>query len=142
MGRTYVDVEVENLSDLEMAEAKGGRKGKVRREKVRSLVDTGSALFCLPRSTIAKLGLRLARSAKVRTGDGPVERRIYHAAQLTILGRQCDTEVMEIPDDLPPLVGFIPLEILDLVVDPKSNRVIPNPEHGGKYTLDLLSSGL
>jgi hypothetical protein len=24
------------------------------------------------------------------------------------------------------------------VVDPKTNQVIPNPENGGKYTLDLL----
>ena len=48
---------------------------------------------------------------------------------------------MEIPDGLPPLVGFIPLESLDLVVDPKSGRVIPNPDHGGKWMVDLLSSG-
>jgi hypothetical protein len=33
---------------------------------------------------------------------------------------------------------LIPLENLDLVVDPKTNQVIPNPENGGKYTLDLL----
>ena len=35
-------------------------------------------------------------------------------------------------------MGYIPLENLDLVVDPKTNQVMPNPENGGKYTLDLL----
>ena len=30
------------------------------------------------------------------------------------------------------------IENLDLVVDPKTNQVIPNPESGGRYTLDLL----
>ena len=33
--------------------------------------------------------------------------------------------------------GHIALENLNLVVDTKSNRVIPNPESGGKFTLDL-----
>jgi hypothetical protein len=45
---------------------------------------------------------------------------------------------MEIPDDMPPLVGYIPLENLDLVPDPRTHQVIPNPESGGEYTLDLL----
>ena len=140
MGSTFVDVEAENLFDIEMRQARRDPKRKVRRESVRALVDTGSALFCLPKSTIARLGLHLAGSTKVRTGNGEVERRIYRPALITILGRHCHAEVMEVPDGLPPLVGFIPLESLDLVVDPKSGRVIPNPEHGGRHTLDLLSS--
>jgi hypothetical protein len=56
----------------------------------------------------------------------------------TILGRQHLGEVMEIHDDVPTLVGYIPLENLDLVVDPKSGQVTPNPASGGDYALDLL----
>jgi predicted aspartyl protease len=74
----------------------------------------------------------------VHTANGLVERDVYQAVQITILGRHCIAEVMEIPESVPPLVGFIPLESLDLVVNPKSNKVIHNPENGGKYTLDLL----
>jgi predicted aspartyl protease len=105
---------------------------------VKALVDAGSAMLCLHKATIAKLGLRFGRSTMVRTANGDIERGIYRPAQITILGRQYLAEVTEVPDNVPPLVGYIPLENLDLVVDPKSNRVIPNPESGGKYTLDLL----
>ncbi len=101
-------------------------------------MDTGCALLCLHTSAIRNLGLTLSRSAPVRTANGPVVRGIYRVAQITILGRQYIAEVMEIPDDVPDLVGYIPLENLDLVVDPKTNQVIPNPENGGKCTLDLL----
>jgi clan AA aspartic protease len=139
MGKTFVDVEVENSFDLQLREATGDSRRKLRREKVRAFVDTGSALLCLPKSTIRKLGLRFIRSTEVRTGNGKVDRGIYGSAQITILGRQCDAEVMEIPEDVRPLLGFIPLESLDLVVDPKSNRVTPNPEHGGEPVLDLIS---
>ncbi len=138
MGRTFVDVEVENFKDLEDRRAAGNGHIKVRKLKVRALVDTGSALLCLSAAAIRKLGLHRNRSTTVRTANGVVERGIYQAVQVTILGRQCLAEVMEIPDDVPPLLGFIPIESLDLVVNPKSNRVTHNPENGGKYTLDLL----
>lgn len=138
MGRTFVDVEVENFKDVADRRAAGNGGVKVRKLRVHALVDTGSALLCLPKAAIRKLGLFKGRTTTVRTANGAVERDIYQAVQITILGRQCLAEVMEIPEDVPPLLGFIPLESLDLVVNPKSNEVTHNPANGGKYTLDLL----
>ena len=138
MGRTFVEVEIENYDDIVLRDLAASPDREVRKQTVRAMVDTGCALLCLHKSTIGKLGLRYARSAPVRTANGPVSRGIYEATRIKILGRQYLAEVMEVPDDVPDLVGYIPLENLDLVVDPKTNQVIPNPENGGKYTLDLL----
>ena len=131
-----VDVEVENYWDIARRHAKDHTR--VRKLKVRARVDTRLTLLSLPPVAIRKLGLRRSRSGMVHAANGLVERDVYQAVQVTILGRQCITEVMEIPEGVPPLLGFIPLESLDLVVDPKSNEVTHNPENGGKYTLDLL----
>ncbi len=138
MGRTFAEVMVQNAYDIELRESGQDPEREVREATVRALADTGSALLCLHKDTIDQLGLRLARAGKVRTGNGIAERRIYRAAQITILGRGYLGEVMEVPDDVPVLVGYIPLESLDLVIDPRSNQVIHNPENGGEYTLDLL----
>jgi hypothetical protein len=43
-------------------------------------------------------------------------------------------QVTELPDELPNVVGQIPLEGMDWVVDPVGQRLIGNPAHGG----DLL----
>lgn len=138
MERASVDVEVENYRDVVLKEAAGNGQEGVRKQTVRALVDTGSALLCLPRAAIEALGLQFSRAAEVRTGNGSVERRIYDVARITIFGRQCFVQVMEIPDNIPPLLGYIALENLDLVVDAKSNKVTTNPESGGKFMLDLL----
>lgn len=138
MGRTFAEVQVENYQDIAMRETGEDPDREVRKTTVRALADTGSTLLCLHKDTIEKLGLRLSRTTKVRTGNGIVERRVYGAAQITILGRWHLGEVMEVPDDMPILVGYIPLESLDLVIDPRSSEVIHNPENGGEYTLDLL----
>ena len=37
-----------------------------------------------------------------------------------------------------PLIGVIPLEILDFVVDPKRLRLIGNPEHGGERMFEMF----
>ena len=47
-------------------------------------------------------------------------------------------EVAELPDDCPPLIGVIPLEILDFVVEPRRQRLIGNPEHGGEQMFDMF----
>jgi hypothetical protein len=35
------------------------------------------------------------------------------------------------------LIGFIPLEMLDFVVDPRDQRLIGNPDHGGEWMIDM-----
>jgi hypothetical protein len=57
---------------------------------------------------------------------------------LTIQGRDCVVEVYEIADYLPVLIGQIPLEALDWVVDTVNQRLIGNPDHGGQHMVDAL----
>ena len=54
-----------------------------------------------------------------------------------IQGRDCDLDVMEVPDGVPVLVGQVPLELLDFVVDPINQRLIGNPDHGGEQVLEM-----
>ena len=44
----------------------------------------------------------------------------------------CTVDVIGIPNEVPVLVGQIPLEMMDLVVDLQGRRLIGNPAHGGE----------
>ena len=46
-------------------------------------------------------------------------------------------DVMEVPDDVPVLVGQLPLEQLDVVIDLRSRTLIGNPAHGGEHIFEL-----
>lgn len=46
-------------------------------------------------------------------------------------------DVMENDATPPPLIGYLVLETMDLVVDTKSQKIMPNPEHDGKWVMDL-----
>ena len=103
-----------------------------------ALVDTVATTLALPTSIIEQLGLKKVyeKQAKSTRGIGPVS--VYEAVRVTILDRFCTVDVMEVPDEVPVLVGQIPLEMLDLVVDPQGRRLMGNPEHNGEHILELF----
>jgi predicted aspartyl protease len=102
------------------------------------LVDTGATFLSLPTRVVQAMGLSKAFTRKVMTSKGPAEADVYDAVRLTIQGRTCTLDVMEVPDSVPALVGQLPLEHLDFVVDPIQQKLIGNPAHGGEQMYDLI----
>ena len=137
MGKVLVTIKIENLGDLYAAE-----QGTMTGEQVRSvevnnaLVDTGATNFSMPKHLIQQLGLKQFTSRRIRTSAGPVEVPVYGAVRVTVQDRNCTCDVVEIPDDCPVLLGQVPLELMDFVVDPVRMRIVGNPEHGGEWMAD------
>ena len=77
------------------------------------------------------------RTRKAITSSGPATVQMYGTVRLTIQGRECVTDVIELPDECPALIGQVPLELLDFVVDMKDRRLIGNPAHGGEHVIEL-----
>ena len=129
MGKVMTPIKVENWLDAEML-ASGFRKEKPRAVETDALVDTGAVKFYLRSSVIQQLGLRPIGEIKTRTMSARSEtRKVYSPVSLEIQGRTGRFDVVEIPDSLPNIVGQIPLEDLDWVVDCRNQKLIPNPEH-------------
>jgi predicted aspartyl protease len=138
LGKILVKARIENLFDVEdMA------KGLITADRVRRIeiedarVDTGATYLAMPKALIDQLALRKLRVSLARTASGMASFGIYGPVRLTIQGRDCIIEVSELADGCPVLVGVVPLEMLDYVVDPKSQRLIGNPEHGGEWMIDM-----
>jgi predicted aspartyl protease len=139
MGRVLTAVRIENSEDLWAA-----KRGLIGPEEVRTLevddalVDSGATLLSVPTRLIRELGLERVASKRVSSSIGPGEADIYSAVRLTIQGRSCTMDVMEVPDGVPVLVGQLPLEHLDFVIDMRNHTLIGNPAHGGEHVYELL----
>ena len=138
MGRVTTPVVIRNRHEERLA-----RDGQLAPESVHSievadaLVDTGASTICLPPSLIALLDLVPDERRKIRTAGGLREMTIFSEVTLTIQDRQAITRVVEVPEGTPVLIGQIPLEEMDLIVHPLARTVIPNPAHGGEWTLEI-----
>ena len=133
MGRIVTQIRVENMMDAILAEQ--GELEKVRAVELEALVDTGAAFLCLPLNRIKQLGLSLLGTRKATTAKGTVDCKIFQGARLTIMDRTCSVDIMELPEGTPPLVGYIPLENLDLQSNPQKQEL--NPAHGDNMVFDL-----
>lgn len=138
MGRVLTDAKVESLKDLWDVE-----RGLIPTDQARrlvltdALVDTGATTLALPTRFVQQLGLKKVDEKRATSSAGTHQVNVYEAVRLTIQDRFCTVDVMEVPDDVPVLIGQIPLEMLDLVVDPRSRRLTGNPAHGGEHILEL-----
>jgi predicted aspartyl protease len=139
VGKVIVSATIENLFDIQKVFEGQISEDQVRRLEVDdAMFDTGATTLSLPKRLIGQLGLRQLRTGLARTAAGMTTFGIYGPVRLTIQGRDCTVEVAELPDVCPPLIGVIPLEILDFVVHPKSRKLIGNPEHGGEQMFDMF----
>jgi predicted aspartyl protease len=138
MGKVLVAARIENLYDLHEVSLGSRAADAVRFAEVTdALVDTGASTLSLPRSMVAKLGLKPLRSRNARTAAGPTTLRVFGTVRLTVQGRECTCDAVEIADDCPVLIGQVPLELFDFVVDPSRQLLIGNPAHGGEQVIEL-----
>ena len=138
VGRVLTEATIENLKDLWDVERAIKAPEEARKVVVAdALVDTGATLLSLPTSLIRRLGLNKTSSKRVTSSIGLAEADVYEAVRLTIQGRSCTMDVMEVPDTVPVLIGQLPLEHLDLVVDLRNRSLIGNPAHGGEHVYEL-----
>jgi predicted aspartyl protease len=139
MGKVLVTARIENLHDLYDVERGLLKEEQVRRVEVPDAVgDTGAMMLSLPGPLIEQLGLKRYGTRRVRTAAGVVETGVYEAVRLVIQDRECRVDVLETEEGCPVLLGQIPLERLDFIVDPVNRRLVGNPEHGGDFMIDLF----
>ncbi len=137
MGRTLEKVRVTNYGDILKADEGLIKEDKIRTIEVSAVADTGATFLCLPREVIEKLGLICRKPVTIVTANGKAKRRIFAVAQIEIKDRVITMDVMENDEETPALIGYLVLEAMDFVVDPKSQAVIPNPAHDGKWIADM-----
>jgi clan AA aspartic protease len=121
---------------------RGHRKtAEVRSTEIEALVDTGATMMVLPADAVSRLGLLPAGYRKVRYADGRIaEVPWVSGIRITILGRETVINALVEAAGTTPLLGQIPLEELDLLVDPRSRELRVNPASPDAPLLDLLSA--
>lgn len=97
---------------------------------IEALADTGSVHLCIPAVIRDALELEAIEERPVVLADG-TRRSVDYVGpiELRYEGRVGFTGALVMGDQ--PLLGVVPMEDMDLVVVPKTQRVIPNPANPG-----------
>jgi clan AA aspartic protease len=94
--------------------------------EVEALVDTGAVHLCIPERVAIQLDLDEVERRQVTVADGPIHVVPYVGPIVTeFRRRRCFTGAMVLGNEV--VLGSIPMEDMDLVVQPLTREVIPNP---------------
>ena len=116
MGPIHADIELANPRDASLAPL-----------STRALVDTGSVAICVPEHVAVQLRLDELEEREVTTADGKHLLVPYVGpVRVRFANRSCYTGALVLGDGV--LLGSIPLEDMDLVVNPRLQTVTVNPE--------------
>lgn len=139
MGRVMTNLKLTNTADLVRVRDGSLKPEQVRTLEIEALVDTGATMLALPADVVAALGLRELRRVDARLADESIRIvPIVADLEIEILGREMTCDALVMPAGSTPLIGQIPLERLDLVVNPKSGELTVNPASPDVPRLDLL----
>jgi hypothetical protein len=138
MGRVTVASKIENVGEIMLAE-----KGLVPADQGHSvevsdpLVDTGPTALSMPKSPIDQSALVPFRSRVAPTSADLARFKVYGGVRLTVLGRGCHLDVVELPEGSPVLIGQVPLDLLDFAINPAHRCLIGNSPHGGEQMIEM-----
>ena len=96
-----------------------------RFENIEAIVDTGSTFTAIPRTTLQRLGVPVARSAQSELADGSKAPVDIGKTMIRLEGLEFSTPVTFAEAGEPTLLGMVTLEEALLAVDPVARRLIP-----------------
>jgi len=128
MGLTYADITLVNSGDAYMARRGKIKKKEVREIKVSALVDSGAYMLTISDLLNDQLGLDVRETLTVELADGTRQKcDIVGPVDLHFKNRRTTCDALVLPGATEVLFGAIPLEGLDVVLDPKTQQLDVHP---------------
>ena len=116
MGIVCADMRVSNFSRPDLEEI-----------TVNALVDTGALDLVIPEHLAIQLRLNDLKPREVHLADG--SRKLVRYAgpiKVEMMGRDCVTAAVVMGDQV--LLGAIPMQAMDMIIHPRTEQLVPNPE--------------
>jgi len=124
MSVVYTEITLKNVIDAAFAEKGYIKEDEVRQMTVQAIVDTGAWTLVINEETREKLGLRDNGTGEATLADGKKgEFPMAGPLEIRWKNRRFTCDALVLPDAPDVLLGAIPLEGMDLTVNPKRELV-------------------
>ena len=130
MGLVYAEIDLINGGDIYLHRQNLLDEKDVRQVRVNALVDSGAYNLCINETVQRQLDLPFIEKQIVTLADetllevdfvGPVDVRFEN--------RSTTVRAIVLPGDAEVLLGSIPMEDMDVLIDPRQQKLLVNPKH-------------
>ena len=128
MGLTYAEIEIANAGEIYLAQKGYILPENVKKITVKALVDSGAYMLAINESIKRPLDLPKLEEQIAELADGSkLKLEIVGPVEVRFENRSTTCRAMVLSGDTEVLLGAIPLEDMDVLIDPRQQRLIVNP---------------
>lgn len=125
MGEVYAEITLKNGGDIVLARNGHITEQGIRSATVTALVDTGATTLVMGEKLRKQLGLTIVETKTATLAGGTKSYcHITEPVQIYWNERSSSVQAWVLPGDEDILLGLIPLEEMDLIVDPKNRKLV------------------
>jgi len=124
MGNVYAEITVKNAFDIGRVSAGQITENDVRTVTLTAIVDTGATTLVINEDIFKQLGLTVMETRNINVaGGGKVLCKVTDPVHIQWKNRFAAVSAVVMPEGK-PLLGVIPLEFMDLIVDPIRRELV------------------
>jgi len=128
MGYVYAEIQLTNEDDLAFQRRGWAAENEIRRVTTKALVDSAAYDLIINQETQERLQLPVLGKRFVKLADESVlEVDVVGPVEVRFETRATTVRALILPDTEEVLLGAIPLEGLDVIIDPLRERLLVNP---------------
>ena len=129
MGITYADIELIRAADLILVQEGYLSADQIHQVQVSALVDSGASMLTIPRSLARLLNLQKMDEVQTELANGEVmQAEVVGPIEVRFANRRASVDAVVIEAETEVLLGAIPMQGMDVMIDPKRERLIVNPD--------------
>ena len=138
MGTVYTELTLKNAGDVSSCNRGMLEESEIRQTTVTAVVDTGAGTLIIDEARRQQLGLEVRKEKVVTLANNEKQTvKIVDPVEIHWKDRSCTFQPWVVPNSPKTLLGAIPLEDMDLIVDPKKEEVFGR--HGDEWQGYLLT---
>jgi clan AA aspartic protease len=129
MGLVFAEIEL--LSGDDLAFFRRGRmaENQIHRCTVSAMVDSGATMLAIPEFVKRQLDLLPVGRIEAELADGSsTSYEVVGPIEVRFENRRTMVEALVVPSSTKVLLGAIPMEGMDVLIDPKRERLLVNPD--------------
>ena len=129
MGHVYANITLLNSMDAILAEQGDFPLENVRKMEVRAMVDSGAMSLTINEEIAKQLGLKVREQIEVVLADGSYRKCDYVGpVDIRFENRFAGCNALVLPGADEILLGVIPLEEMDVIIDPFAQQLTVHPD--------------
>lgn len=130
MGLVYAEIDIFNGGDAYLFRQGLLEEAKIKQTTVTALVDSDAFMLSINENLKTQLDLPVIEKQFVTLADeSTIQVEVVGPVDVRFENRSTTVRAIVMPGDAEVLLGAIPMEDMDVLIDPRQQKLVVNPKH-------------